>query len=182
MRLRTPSHHHRLYAFCFHEPHESCRECLQVACRCSVVSQVKSEHPSRWPTSLGCSKQTPGLVSATAASATDAPCGYACRGVCWRLLDCPGPDGDRVAGANDGQSILHTSSTAHFSCSSASAETARCGLLERIAWWCVLCGGDDCNGKMNSRIYIYISEWSTFETGKGKITKKQRQQRRLPHI
>jgi hypothetical protein len=34
-------------------------------------------------------QQTPELVAATAGSATDAPCGYACRGVCGRLMDCP---------------------------------------------------------------------------------------------
>jgi hypothetical protein len=43
-----------------------------------VVSQVKGEYPSRWPTRSGrVGNKTPDLVAATVASATDAPCGYA---------------------------------------------------------------------------------------------------------
>jgi hypothetical protein len=62
-------------------------ECLQVASRC-VAGKRRACVALADEIWVG-RRQTPDLVAATVASATDAPCGYACRGVCERLMDCP---------------------------------------------------------------------------------------------
>jgi hypothetical protein len=112
-RLRTPSHshHRRLYAFFRQAPSRADTVCRwHVMSQSVVVSQVKAEHASRWPTRSGpVYKRQSWPPPQQPASATDAPCGYACRGVCRAI--------DRLDWALTGiewlvrrylQSILHT--------------------------------------------------------------------------
>lgn len=78
-----PSSHHNLRVV---QKERKC-ERLQVACG-SVAGKRRVSVALADEIWAGL-QQTPELVAATAGSATDAPCGYACRGVCGRLMDCP---------------------------------------------------------------------------------------------